>query len=50
MRRVANDANKRQGMQERRVVQLTDQLKFWQYMVHNFHDHEEELARTVNEL
>ncbi|ORC87594.1 heat shock 70 kDa protein [Trypanosoma theileri] len=50
MRRVTADANKRQGMQEKRVRQLSEQLKFWQYMVHNFHDHEEELMRTVKEL
>lgn len=50
MKRVATDSNKRQGMQERRLKQLTDQLKFWQYMVHNFHDHEEHLQRTVTEL
>ncbi|KAH9598557.1 Heat shock protein 70 family [Trypanosoma melophagium] len=50
MRRVTTDANKRQGMQEKRVRQLSEQLKFWQYMVHNFHDHEEELMRTVKEL
>ncbi|CCW64131.1 unnamed protein product [Phytomonas sp. EM1] len=50
MRRVSADSNRRQGMQERRIVQLTEQLKFWQYMVHNFHDHEEELQRTVDEL
>ncbi|EKG06566.1 heat shock 70 kDa protein, putative [Trypanosoma cruzi] len=50
MRRVTADSNKRQGMQEKRVRQLSEQLKFWQYMVHNFHDHEEELQRTVREL
>ncbi|ESL11587.1 heat shock 70 kDa protein [Trypanosoma rangeli SC58] len=50
MRRVTADSNKRQGMQEKRVRQLGEQLKFWQYMVHNFHDHEEELQRTVKEL
>ncbi|RNF14951.1 heat shock 70 protein-like protein [Trypanosoma conorhini] len=50
MRRVTADSNKRQGMQEKRVRQLAEQLKFWQYMVHNFHDHEEELQRTVKEL
>lgn len=50
MKRVTADSNKRQGMQERRIKQLTDQLKFWQYMVHNFHDHEEHLERTVKEL
>nr|CCC48743.1 putative heat shock 70 kDa protein [Trypanosoma vivax Y486] len=50
MRRVTADSNKRQGMQEKRVRQLSEQLKFWQYMVHNFHDHEEELMRTVREL
>ncbi|EPY28802.1 molecular chaperone DnaK [Angomonas deanei] len=47
MRRVAADSNRKQGMQEQRVVQLSEQLKFWQYMVHNFHDHEEELLETV---
>ncbi|KEG06985.1 heat shock 70 kDa protein, partial [Trypanosoma grayi] len=50
MRRVTADANKRQGMQEKRVRQLSEQLKFWQYMVHNFHDHEDQLLRTVKEL
>lgn len=50
MKRVTTDANKRQGNQDRRIKQLTDQLKFWQYMVHNFHDHEEHLDRTVREL
>lgn len=50
MRRVSADANRKQGMQEKRIVQLGEQLKFWQYMVHNFHDHEEELLRTVREL
>ena len=50
MGRVAKDSSRRQGMQERRVKQLADQLKFWQYMVHNFHDHEEELKKTVVEL
>ncbi|AAZ12168.1 heat shock 70 kDa protein, putative [Trypanosoma brucei brucei TREU927] len=50
MRRVTADSSKRQGMQEKRVRQLSEQLKFWQYMVHNFHDHEDELLRTVREL
>nr|CCC91273.1 putative heat shock 70 kDa protein [Trypanosoma congolense IL3000] len=50
MRRVTADSNKRQGMQEKRVRQLSEQLKFWQYMVHNFHEHENELIRTVREL
>lgn len=50
MGRVARDSSRRQGMQEKRVKQLADQLKFWQYMVHNFHDHEEELKKTVKEL
>ncbi|KAG5476393.1 hypothetical protein LSCM1_04096 [Leishmania martiniquensis] len=50
MRRVTADSNRRQGMQEKRIVQLSEQLKFWQYMVHNFHDHEEELLRVVKEL
>lgn len=50
MKRVSTDSNKRQGMQDKRIKQLTDQLKFWQYMVHNFHDHEEHLERTVKEL
>lgn len=50
MRRVSADSNRKQGMQEKRIVQLGEQLKFWQYMVHNFHDHEEELMRTVKEL
>ncbi|CCW70177.1 unnamed protein product [Phytomonas sp. Hart1] len=50
MRRVTSDSDRRQGMQERRIVQLTEQLKFWQYMVHNFHDHEEDLQHTVDEL
>lgn len=50
MRRVSADSNRKQGMQERRIVQLSEQLKFWQYMVHNFHDHEEELLKTVTEL
>ncbi|KAG5501845.1 hypothetical protein JKF63_04115 [Porcisia hertigi] len=50
MRRVTADSNRKQGMQEKRIVQLSEQLKFWQYMVHNFHDHEEELLRVVKEL
>ncbi|KAG5499533.1 hypothetical protein JIQ42_05006 [Leishmania sp. Namibia] len=50
MRRVTADSNRRQGMQEKRIIQLSEQLKFWQYMVHNFHDHEEELLRVVKEL
>lgn len=50
MRRVTADSNRKQGMQERRIMQLSEQLKFWQYMVHNFHDHEEELMRVVKEL
>lgn len=50
MRRVTADSNRKQGMQERRITQLSEQLKFWQYMVHNFHDHEEELLRVVTEL
>lgn len=50
MRRVATDSNRKQGNQERRVTQLAEQLKFWQYMVHNFHDHETELLKTVKEL
>jgi molecular chaperone DnaK (HSP70) len=50
MRRVSADSNRKQGMQERRITQLSEQLKFWQYMVHNFHDHEEELMRVVKEL
>ncbi|KAK7201210.1 heat shock 70 protein-like protein [Novymonas esmeraldas] len=50
MRRVTADSNRKQGMQEKRIVQLSEQLKFWQYMVHNFHDHEEELLRVVEEL
>ncbi|XQJ27798.1 heat shock 70 protein-like protein [Leishmania guyanensis] len=50
MRRVTADSNRKQGMQEKRIMQLSEQLKFWQYMVHNFHDHEEELLRVVKEL
>eukprot|EP00796_Vickermania_ingenoplastis_P012907 gene12909-8766_t len=50
MRRMTADSNRKQGMQEKRIVQLGEQIKFWQYMVHNFHDHEEELERTVREL
>ena len=50
MGRVAKDSSRRQGMQEKRVTQLADQLKFWQYMVHNFHDHEDRLQETVLEL
>lgn len=50
MRRLAADSNRKQGMQEKRIVQLGEQIKFWQYMVHNFHDHEDELQRTVKEL
>lgn len=50
MRRMTADSNRKQGMQEKRIVQLGEQIKFWQYMVHNFHDHEEELERTVKEL
>ncbi|KPA86830.1 putative mitochondrial heat shock 70 protein-like protein [Leptomonas pyrrhocoris] len=50
MRRVSADSNRKQGMQERRIMQLSEQLKFWQYMVHNFHDHEEELLRVVRQL
>lgn len=50
MRRVSADSNRKQGMQEKRIMQLSEQLKFWQYMVHNFHDHEEELMRVVKEL
>ncbi|EPY23244.1 chaperone protein-like protein [Strigomonas culicis] len=50
MRRVAADSNRKQGMQEKRIMQLAEQLKFWQYMVHNFHDHEDELLRTVTAL
>lgn len=50
MRRMTADSNRKQGSQEKRIVQLGEQVKFWQYMVHNFHDHEEELERTVSEL
>lgn len=50
MRRLAADSNRKQGMQEKRILQLGEQIKFWQYMVHNFHDHEDELQRTVKEL
>lgn len=50
MQRLTTNSYKKQGMQESIAKQLTDQLKFWQYMVHNFHDHEEQLQRTINEL
>jgi molecular chaperone DnaK (HSP70) len=50
MQRVARNNYRKQGMQEKTVKQLTDQLKFWQYMVRNFHDHEEHLARVVGDL
>jgi molecular chaperone DnaK (HSP70) len=50
MMRIQRDSMKRQGMQERRVKQMTDQVKFWQYMVRNFHDHEESLIKVTAEL
>eukprot|EP00672_Neobodo_designis_P001921 CAMPEP_0174879222 /NCGR_PEP_ID=MMETSP1114-20130205/83152_1 /TAXON_ID=312471 /ORGANISM="Neobodo designis, Strain CCAP 1951/1" /LENGTH=896 /DNA_ID=CAMNT_0016114613 /DNA_START=73 /DNA_END=2759 /DNA_ORIENTATION=+ len=50
MQRVIKNNYRKQGMQEKTVKQLTDQLKFWQYMVRNFHDHEDHLARIVKEL
>ena len=50
IQRVSRHANVRHGVQEKKVTQLVEQIKFWQYMVRNFHDHEEHLQRTLDEL
>lgn len=50
MQRITKNNAKRQGMQEKSLQQLSEQMKFWQYMVRNFHDHEEQLERTTAEV
>lgn len=49
IQRIGKNAAKRQGLQEKSIAQYSEQLKFWQYMVRNFHDHEEQLERTIKE-
>lgn len=41
--RAAKVSGHRQAMNDKEMRRLTDQVKFWQYMVRNFHDHEEQL-------
>ena len=43
------DSSRKQGMQEKKLLKMQDQLKFWQYMVTTFHDHEEHLRTCLNE-
>ena len=50
MQRVANDATKRHDYHDKRIRMLTEQLKFWQYMMASFRDYEDHLLRTVGEL
>jgi molecular chaperone DnaK (HSP70) len=50
MQRVASDSQKRHDHHDKVIKTLVEQLKFWQYMVMSFKDHEEHLIRTVGEL
>eukprot|EP00759_Apiculatamorpha_spiralis_P034198 PhF_6_TR35366/c0_g1_i1/m.51356/K04043/dnaK, HSPA9; molecular chaperone DnaK len=50
LQRLARHADFRQGEIEQQAKVLQEQVKFWQYMVHQFHSHEEALRRAVTEL
>jgi hypothetical protein len=50
VQRVNQDAAKRHDHHDKTIKTLVEQLKFWQYMVSSFRDHEVHLLRTVGEL
>eukprot|EP00760_Papus_ankaliazontas_P027195 PhM_4_TR3207/c0_g1_i1/m.49358/K04043/dnaK, HSPA9; molecular chaperone DnaK len=50
LQRLSRISEFRQGEIDQQMKLLQEQIKFWQYMVHQFHNHEESLMRTVNEL
>ena len=53
LQRVEKWSDNRAGGKEQRIIELTTQVKFWQYMVRTYHDHEEklfEVMRTLNNL